>query len=75
MTKGARPETIGRPVDAAPAKAADPTAKVRVRFLRDHTHAGRSYKAGEETLLDSHWADSIERFGTGHRLPDPERKE
>jgi hypothetical protein len=44
--------------------------KVRVRFTTHHTHAGLPFEPGDEITIESHWADSIERLGSGHRIED-----
>ena len=53
----------------------DPMAKVRFRFTAAHTHAGLPFAAGDEITIESHWAESIERLGTGHRITNTDSKE
>ena len=48
----------------------DPMAMVRVRFVKDCTHCHLPFAAGDEIMVESHWADSIEAIGSGHRVPD-----
>lgn len=43
---------------------------VRVRFLVDCIHSHLPMKAGEDILVEPHWADSIERIGSGVRVVD-----
>jgi len=67
-----------RPADKAPEIKRDapgPLDKVRVRFTGAHTHAGLPFEVGDEIVIESHWAEAIERFGTGHRISDTESKE
>ncbi len=54
-----------------------PDGKVRIRFTcsHTHTHCGLPFTAGDEILVDPHWADAIEAMGTGHRVPDLPTKE
>lgn len=71
----AKPE---KSADKAPEMKSDapgPMTKVRLRFTAAHTHAGLPFVAGDEITIESHWADSIERLGTGHRITDNEPKE
>jgi hypothetical protein len=47
---------------------AAPEGKVWVRFTVDCLHTGLPFKAGDEIMVDDHWADSIEAIGSGHRI-------
>jgi hypothetical protein len=50
------------------AKAPDKPELVRVRFVVDCIHCHLPFKAGDEIMVEPHWADSIERIGSGHRI-------
>lgn len=56
------PATSGRP----PA----PAGHTWVRFTADCIHRHLPYQAGDEIIVEDHWADSIEAIGSGHRITD-----
>ena len=47
-----------------------PAGKVWVRFVVDCTHCHLPFKAGDEIVVEEHWAQSIETIGSGYRIQD-----
>jgi len=45
-----------------------PEGKVWVRFAIACIHDHKPFQPGDEICVDSHWADSIEAIGSGHRI-------
>ncbi len=66
MSRHDKPVAIQRPT---------PEGKVWVRFKVDCIHCGLPFAAGDEIMVEHHWADSIEAIGSGHRITHQPTKE
>lgn len=59
---------------AKPTDRPAPPGKVWVRFVTDCIHCHLPMKAGDEIMVESHWADSIEAIGSGHRITTTDKE-
>lgn len=48
--------------------------RVLVRFTMDCTHCGLPMTAGDDILVEPHWADRIEAIGSGHRITNHQQE-
>ena len=75
MTKAWDEFWYKRQEPVASERAPAPPGHTWVRFTVKCTHCHLPFEAGDEIIVEDHWADRIERIGSGHRITDNLHKE